>query len=228
MLMESNADLIVLNPLLHYKKPEIRNNSNGNTKTVTPLQIAFPTGGSGIGVPAFVARPQEEIQRDRDGAVIISANTHDEYEQLDLRYIKFAFILFAIFNFIVTALMYFGATHADPSSVSPFKGGSPSVFEKPSPDRPSIQQINFGFFLGLLAMGCLSAIGESALGLSMYALAITLNFLLGTSALPYYLFSMRYLVDIVMLYLALVIRSRVMYLYLPTKIFDIRNRFRLP
>jgi hypothetical protein len=222
-----NDDVIVLNPLLHYKKPEIGGgNQSTNQKSVTPLQIAFPTGGYGIGVS--VARADENPQQDRQAAVIMSSPGDDDDYKSDLRTIKFAFLVFAILNIIITSCMYFNATIAVPESVSSYTDASisVSVFQKPSTDRPHIQNLNYGFFIAILIMGCFSVLFESSIGISMYVVSVALNFLLSMSIIPYFLYSFRYLLDMVLFYLALVFRSKITYTYLPRRIFDIRDRIR--
>jgi len=218
-----NEDVIAVTPLLHFKKPEIGvGNDISGRKSVAPLQIALPTGHFGVGVS--VARLEANaIRNNRQAAVIMSSPGDDEVDKMVLWHLKLAFLFFAGLNFIITAIMYARANQADPVSVSPYSSAISSVFDKPSDDRTYIQRLNFGFFILLLIIAVYSTIAESALGLSMYAFAITLNFLLSISALPYFLFSFRYIIDMVLLYLSLVLRSRVVYIFLPRNVFDLRD-----
>ena len=192
------------------------------------IQIVFPTGGYAIGVSVTKTTTVNRQQR-HDGAVIVSCPGNTEEDKSDLRILKIVFLLFAAINFIITVSMYANSNIADLENVSPYKSisDSISVFEKPSDDRLSIQQINFSFFIVILSMGCFGVVTESGLLVSMYALAVSLNFILCFAQIPYFLYAFRYLLDMVQLYIALVYRSRVTYTFLPMRMFDIRDRIRL-
>lgn len=131
--------------------------------------------------------------------------------------LKLALILLAVFNIILTCILYYDADHVDPSKVetSNMSGGLPSIFQVVSNHRTRVEKVNFAFVLVILSIGIISAIIELSIGLAGFALALALNFLLGTSSLPYFVYSFRYIVDIFLIYLALVLRSRIDLAFLP-------------
>lgn len=139
--------------------------------------------------------------------------------------IKIAFVLFAVINLTITSLMYMNDTTADPANVQPYSSYISSVFDKPNSQRPSqVQAVYIGFIVRVI-FGVIFVVFESALGVTLFAIGTLLELLLGMSSLPYYLYSYRYLIDMVMLYIGLVFRTRITYSFLPTKIFDLRNQF---
>ena len=112
---------------------------------------------------------------------------------------------------------------ADPASNQPYVSYVSSVFDKPNPTRPQVVTAVFICFLIRVILGCLFVVFESGLGLTIFYMATMLELVLGTSVLPYYLYSYRYILDMILVYIALIMRTRVMYSYLPTRIFDIRR-----
>ena len=82
-------------------------------------------------------------------------------------------------------------------------------------DRRPIEHTNFSFLIILTLIGMLSAIINSPIGLSLYSLSLMINYTLSIYSLPYFVFSTRFFIDAMMLYLALVLRSKLMYIYMP-------------
>ena len=180
-------------------------------------------GGFGIGVP--IEKIEEIVQRGRETAVLISSPGDSQADREERLTIKIAFILFAIINLTITSLMYVNDTTADPASVQPYNWYIASVFDKPNSQRPSQVQAVFTGFIVRMVVGVIFVVFESALGVTLFAMGTLLELILGMAALPYYLYSFRYLLDMIMLYIALVFRSRITYSFLPTRIFDFRNQF---
>ena len=99
--------------------------------------------------------------------------------------------------------------------MDPNDGGASGTFEVASKSRRNIETINYAWTIVCLCMGVLSVVFEYPLGVAAYSLSVVLNFILGTSALPLFVYSLRYVFDVALLYLALVIRSRLTYSFLP-------------
>jgi hypothetical protein len=207
---------IKVNPLTYYQKPVI---GQDNNEDLSPVQILFPTGGFGIGVA--YKNPNQDANGRNDNhtsGMIASAPAYTDIDQTERRGLTIAFITIGIVNIILTSLMFAYADVSDSSKVEAGTAYLPSTLEEVPPHRRSIEKINFGFTILLMIIGMISVIAENTLGLSIYCLGIILNFLLGTSALPYFVYSFRYILDIGMLYIGLVIRSRFMYTFLPLHI----------
>ena len=96
--------------------------------------------------------------------------------------------------------------------------GVPSVFSKISHDRRSIENINFAFIIVTLVVGIFSVVFENTLGISAYSISVVLNFVLGTSALLCFTFSLRYFFDLCLLYFALVMRSKLVFTFFPIQV----------
>jgi hypothetical protein len=204
---------IVCNPLTYYQKPAI---GQDDTEQIPPAHLVFPTGGVGLGVAPRVAN-RDQNRGVRHG-VIVSGPVASPLDTVQKRGLVFAFNVLAIVNIVLTCLLYLKADEVDSSKVEPATSFLPFSLEKVDSERRPIEKISFGFTITIIVIGILSTITEFTLGVSIYSLAIILNFMLGTSALPYFVYSFRYILDIGMLYLALVIRSRLMYTFLPLHI----------
>lgn len=201
-----------MKPIVYFQKPVIGDVVTGDP--LPPIQIVFPNGNFGLGIPV---REQHDNARDNQGnyPVVSSATENSENDRYEIAGLKYSFIVLAAFNLVVTGLMYAHADSTDTSKVEESTGNFPTVFEVVPSERSYTEQANFGFFLISLVLGVVSAFFEIPLGLSAYALYVVVNFLLGTSALPYFLYSLRYIFDLFMMYTGLVLRSRLVYTFLP-------------
>ncbi len=240
--MVSEDKNISLPPMLYFQKPKLgpigrRVGSNGNSnnsspavKDKNPLQVAFASGGFGLGLPNSTNERADESLGDAVDKIFIASEPENiDIDILERRHIIYAFLLLGVVNLIVTSMLYHQAGTVDKSNVvslssnspqetSASYSGGPFVFEAVSLTRRPVEATSFAFMIICTLVGMASALVESPLGLSAFALSVVLNFLLGTSAMPYYLFLMRYLVDLWMLYAALVLRSKLVVNFLGVNI----------
>lgn len=203
---------MTINPLTFYQKPAI------GTKVydATPVQIVFPSGNFGIGIAASETVTQSPSpQLDLESAVLASGPEHTGVDMKELVGLKLAFILLGIVNIIITSIMYFRAREVDVSNVVRDISEPPRVFDQVSNSRTSAENAYYAFSILIIVMGMAASFFNHALGLSAYAIGIMLIFFLGTAALPYFIFSARYVFDVFMLYFALVQRSRLIFTFLP-------------
>lgn len=212
-LQKPSADEIVINPLTYFQKPAI---GQDNQEDLSPVQILFPNGGFGIGV-ALKNPEAEAAQRNETHrlGVLASAPSTTELDRKEKTGLLITFQILGIVNIILTSLLFAYADVADTSKVEPETGYLPDAFERISSERRGIEKVNFAFTILILIIGMVSAYIESALGLTGYCVAIVLNFFLATSSLSSFVYSFRYILDIAMLYIGLVLRSRFMYTFLP-------------
>jgi hypothetical protein len=222
--IESNddSDSISLKSFLYYQKPLIGVSSNDGTNSV-PIQIIYPSGEVGIGVPINDSSSNNNDSNRNRGLqrVTIASGPEDgSIDQFYRRALVIGFVFFAFINFIITILLYAKATTADPSKVefpsttnNPHEN-PPNDFQAISIQRRYIEKVNFAFTLIIIMIGTLSSIFQNVLGLSAYSLAITLNFILSPTALPYFVYSARFILDFIMLYIALLLRSKLVFSYL--------------
>jgi len=205
---------IIGNPFSYYQKPVI---GQDDIEQLPPAQLIFPTGGTGVGIaPKIIHRDQH-----RGGVrygIIASSPVLSPIDNMQKRGLILAFNILAIVNIILTCLLYAYANEADSSKVEPGTNFLPFSLQKIDSHRRSIEVISFAFTLVIICIGSISSLTEFTLGISGYSIAIILNFILGTSALPYFVYSFRYILDIGMLYFALILRSRLMYSFLPLRI----------
>lgn len=211
-----------VNPLRYYQKPTIGDDDRLGQKKeehCAPIQLVFPTGGFGIGVvPKTTAADAQALSSTGSLVVVAARPMAEATDNIERFWLKVAFCFLAVINLIITSMMYFEAAYVDTSKVAPVDpsvGGFPQVFEVTSKNRRDIETISYAFTYIAILIGMVSVIMELVLGISAYCLAITLNFVLGTYSLPLFAYSLRYMFDVFLLYLALIIRSRLTYTFLP-------------
>ena len=212
----SDSNIISLKNFLYYQKPVIGLSETTNS---TPVQIIYPmTGEVAIGVPVKDNNSNNNENRSRvlQKVTIASGPEDASIDQFYRTGIVIAFVFFAFINFAVTICLYVKATVADPSKVEfpSTTSNPPNDFQAISIDRRPIEKINFAFTLIIIIIGTLSSIFQNVLGLSAFSMATTLNFILSPTALPYFVYSVRFILDFIMLYLALLLRSKLAFSYL--------------
>jgi hypothetical protein len=201
---------------VYYQKPAI---GSGANNALAPVQLVFPSGGYGIGVGINDQLTASNNDINGNTAIIISGpDENSSLDQTHKRGLKTAFIILAVFNFIITFVFYFQATSVDTSKVEYKQSQFPSEFEKVQAHRKVREAVNFSFSIITLLVGTLSVITDFDLGLSIFSVSTVLNFLLGTSSIPYFIYSFRYLFDVCLLYIALIYRSKLVYTILPLHI----------
>lgn len=201
-------------PLVYYQKPAIGTESTDSG--APPVQLVYPSGGFAVGIPVKSSDRPARAQDERFGyGVLSSAPMNQSIDIHQKQSLANSFLLLGFVNLVITVLMFSHANDIDLSKVEPGHGSLPTLFEKLSTTRTPTEQLNYGFILFVLILGCVSVVIENVLGISAYCLAVSVNFFLATYSLPYFLYSFRYLLDFAMLYMALVYRSRLMYTYLP-------------
>lgn len=215
----SNVDDKHVPNLIYYQKPCIGNERG--SRTAPPVQLIFPEGGFSLGIPVkesintATVTPQE---RDNTFAVLASGPERSDTDLKQIYGLQLTFLVLAIFNIVISSALYFNAPIVDTSKVSPSLSPSVDTFQLVPNNRREIENVDYAFTMIIIIMGSLAVIFETALGISAYCLAILLNFLLGTSSLPYFTYSVRYIFDMFMLYIALVLRTRLMYTFLPLEL----------
>lgn len=220
---ETKSDVLFLNSLLYFKNPEIgigRNTDQPAGETHAPIQVAFPDGSLGLGLALSKAVNGTDAPREQVPAVVVSGPEHTEADIRERNGIKAAFIVLASINILITFLMFFNAPIVDLSNSNPLTTPNwvQSVFEKLPKNRTPAESLNFAATILFMILGMVSIAVDSVVGLSAYALGCLLTIFLGAASLPVYMYSLRYVFDIVMLYFALVQRSKLMFTYLPTHI----------
>jgi hypothetical protein len=199
--------------LVYYQKPCI--GDERGVRTAPPVQLVFPGGGFGLGIPVKDADEVLHRGATNNFAVLASAPERASHDLTPLRGLQATFVVLAIVNLTITSAIYFNADSSDTSRVSPELSPTVGAFEEVSSNRRPVEDVDYAFTVIILVLGTMSAILESGLGVSAYCLATLLNFILGTSALPYFVYSTRYILDMFMLYFALVLRSRLICSFLP-------------
>lgn len=201
--------------LVHYQKPLI--GSSSNTSKAAPVHVIFPSGSFSIGIPWKDDGGDQQSPRERglQHSVLASGPDESNNDQLSFRGLQIAFCILGLLNIVITTYLFFRADAIDYSKVEIRLRSMPQVFGSTASERRAVEVVHYAFALILIVLGCVSVLMWNVLGISAYCLSIILNYVLGTSSLPYCMYSFRYLFDLVMLYVGLVIRSRLMVTFLP-------------
>ena len=206
--------------LLYYQKPSL--GKKKTTREKQPLQVSFPSGAVGIALSSSVLASAGSDNDNADSVVIVSETENDDIDLTERRWITAGFLMLALVNLIITSLMFQYADTTDASAVvepSNYGDGSlPQPFEAVGSTRSSAENTYFAFIVLSTIGGSLAAAFQSALGLSAYGLTVIIMYIFGTAAQPYFVFSFRSIFDIWMLYMALVLRSKLLFCVLPVRI----------
>jgi hypothetical protein len=184
--------------------------------------------GIGIGIRDSAKNRGTRDESLGDEVTIASEPENYDIDILERRNIIYATIFVGVINLLLTSLMYsYSSTFNEANSLSlslnvtPIDVSAtnlPYVFEEVSNERRPIESRGFAINIVSIIIGIVSALIESPLGLSIYALSTVLYFLLGTTSIPYFLFSYTYILDLWMLYLALLLRSKLVMTFLNMKV----------
>lgn len=215
---ESSDKTLPLSELLYYQKPTL-GPVRSRTAQKQPLQVTFPSGAYGIAIPSNVIAASEDAVPN-DSVVIASESENDEWDIRERRWITAALLCVALVNLIITSLMFQNAHLTNPSNVveSDDANSLPFPFEVVPTTRRPIENMFFAFLILSIIGGSVSAVFENVLGLSAYGLTVVIMYFCGTAAMPNFVFSFRSVFDIWMLYLALVLRSKLIFNLLPLRI----------
>ena len=207
-----------INPLLFYMKPNTDDDEQIYQNGFIPLQVVYPSGNIDIALPvpnSLTNVNNTGRNRGHRNETVIASGP--ENTEIDLRIranIVRLFTVIAIFNIIVTSCMYFDAPYVDYSKVQePFHSES-KIFERVSSVRSTNENILYSLTIIILCLGEAAMVTQSSLGISVFCLACALNLIFGLWAFPYFVYVLRYMLDALLVYIALTLRSKLIFHYL--------------
>lgn len=210
---------ILINQSLYFRKSVLGDNRANELESV-PVQLVYPNGNVQIGLPQ---NARVTVPSNNDNQVVVVSGPEKfatDYRVRDA--LALSLVCMGLLNIILTCVMFGYASVVDPSKVVPV-GVNPNMvneFQVLQNERTGREDANVIMIVSFQVLAVLSAILHSSFGLSIYSLGLVLNYLLSMSSIPYFAYSSRFILDAVMLYLALVLRSKLMYIYLPL---DVKN-----
>ena len=221
--------------MIFFQKPVLGPTGLKANRGNEPLQVSFPSGSIGLGIPVTAVDPASAANDPAGMSSVIIASGPEE-SMMDIRerrIIIATYLLLAVVNIVLTCYLYFNASAVDLTLLdtppqSQLAGGTVGVggrdvFDKLPTNRSFLERINFGFLIFILIYGAVSVVYENPLGISIYALSISLNFFLGLSAAPYFLYALRYFLDTWQVYLALILRSKLVLSFLPFHVREVHR-----
>ena len=226
--------------LLFYQKPLVGNASQRPTtkSSSLPLQIYSyqskpksdphahphqqqpskpPQGSYQIALPLQEDRIDNHDSLSIRGDAMVITGPENTIEENQIRKSLIQYFLFiAIFNIIITSYLFYNAHISDLSKVmsSSIAPNTLSFVQIPQ-QRKYSEILMFWFTILNLLFGMIGSYLQSPLGLFFYSLFALLIIFLGFPVVPTLLYSTRYLVDAVNLYIAFVLRSKLMINILP-------------
>lgn len=209
---------INIGKLLYYQKPVIGNINEPYAQDNQPIQIIYPSGNLGLGISESINSSTSNNDRSSHIGAIMSIPENNLVDINHRKSIVYVFIIIFLINMIMTILLYHNIASLDLSKVENGFSGSNFVFGIILETRSNSENAAFVFTLVLLIIGFFGAILEHPTILSIFVYTILLNFILGTQALPSYVYSFRYFLDFIMIYLALKLRSKCSVTFLPVHI----------
>jgi hypothetical protein len=199
------------NTLFFYQKPEQRNSGARRTQNCAPIQILGPKEMFSIGLSPNVLQVRDANNNHEALYVGSAPELISERDVIRLRGYVMLFSLVGCLNAILTIFLYVYADKFDSSKVS--HSGPYSVERIPS-QRTSTEYLIFSFTLINLFIGIISAMCKSPLGLSFYSLGSAWLFFIGFTNIPYFMYGVRYVLDALLVYIALSLRAKLMHSFL--------------
>jgi len=196
-----------INPLLFSSKSSGTNNSRQRgQEPPQPVQIINPIGNFGIGLPLYTKRnTREDENRYNLHTVVVSGPEDEDVDRKKLMKLVVSFVLIATVNIVATCLLYYYPNSMDLSKVLPATEYNVNQlsFVEIDEDRSTGEAALFVATLLNIVIGVVSAVFKQPLGLAAYILLVLLIFFLGLMSIPYFFYSMRYVLDAYQGYLAL-------------------------
>lgn len=223
--------------LLYYPKPDypsFLSRSSASRQPKAPAELITPDGRVHIAMPPVVD-VSERNQRDtlpHGSVVVFTPSGRTEADETRRRRVRNVFYILSTLNYILTTLLYSDVFETPLSHVPQEEGGAiddeilgvnpvggvssphsylPQPFD-PATDPSSSSQIT-AMFVAVWVMGFLGLWGvlHSSINiLTLYMIAMILNFFLTVTLIPGFLYLLRYFVDIALFHTARKIRSDLM------------------
>ena len=119
---------------------------------------------------------------------------------------------------MVTCILFGTAADIDRSKIqyvsSSDKRGLPGVFDEISTVRGSDENAVFTFTLLNLFLGVYACVSKWPIGLSLYSIVVTVMFVISMVNAPYFVYCFRYLLDLLLLFVAQELRAHLTVNYL--------------
>jgi hypothetical protein len=193
---------------LYYHTATTGSLNRTNESDDVPVQIAFPSGETGIALPLnkrSTLRRRQNNQNDRFNYVAVAAPRVDDSQDIVSRVrLTIVFLVVIIVNITITAMLYNDADISDSTKVEPLSSSKlPTAFSKVSHERRELSNYLFIFTLLTLLFGGVAAMFGSHFGLWLFQLVTTTNAVLSVYAYPNFVYGLRYIVDAMLVHIAM-------------------------
>jgi hypothetical protein len=215
----ANHRQITYHQMQCFVKPSL----GSDEKAITPLQISFPYGATRLALPIQKKADQtnnpNSPNRARNLAGRVAVSSHPEHSDEAIsrqNSLCYAFQVFALMNFLFTCILFGMADSVDESKIQydETSNGLPGSFEEVGTSRTNNENAGFAFTILFIILGSISALMKSPLGLSIYSICVSVMLVLSMGSAPYFVYCFRYILDILMLYIAQELRAHLVVSFL--------------
>ena len=223
-----------LHPLSYHKK-SVRSALDETDGGEIPLQIMFPAGLMGIAMPISRAgglnggdgRGNNASQNGNDnnneaGArrnfefVAVAAPPESEIaDKLKRARLTIVFEVLIFVNLVITGLLFSNADVTDLTKVEKDAGSLPKDFTVVSDTRRGVENSLFAFTILTLLLGGAGAAFGSPFCLWLFNMITIMNAVLGVSAFPNFSYSLRYILDALLVNMGMKLQNMVEITVLP-------------
>ena len=195
--------LIKVKKMLFYVKQSLGNENEESS--IAPLQIIFPSGESGLALPMLkTSNANTNTVRQLAGRVaILSRPENSNNYEHNITNLKLTFHALSLANIIVTCILFSRADFIDTSKLSTIRTHIlPQHFDAINSCRTPQENTVFAISILLNIFGSIFVHINWNIGINFYAVASVLMLVLTMPISPYFMYSFRYVLDILMVFTA--------------------------
>ena len=194
--------LIKVKKMLFYVKQSLGENEESS---IAPLQIIFPSGECGLALPmSKTSNVNINTERQLAGrvAILSQPENSNNYEH-NITNLKLTFHALSLANIIATCILFSRADSIDTSKLSTIRTHIlPQHFDSIKSCRTPQENTVFAISILLNIFGSIFVHINWNIGINFYAVASVLILVLTMPISPYFMYSFRYVLDILMIFTA--------------------------
>lgn len=214
-----NTMSVSVSPMLYYVKQSLGRNRL-NEDRHAPLQIVFASGECGIALPVTAKRSSEQnenLERSFVGRVAVSSHPENSAEgQLRQNNLIFVFGFLALLNLIFSSILFGFADSVDGSKISLVDRTTsiPGSFDIVDSVRSESENAVFATSILIIFFGSFVVASRWSFGLTVYSSSVIMLFIFSMPNAPCFMYCFRYILDLMMLYVALQLKSHLVVNYI--------------
>lgn len=225
----NSSKSLAAHPMLFYRRATTDDHASftgdATNHSLSPIQVIYANGEISLGIPIARDDTRNITERQdvtRRNIIIASPPDNSSTDIRCRRLLKFCFTFLFILNVVSSFFLYQLADRVDTTLVQSNTNEPPVTLQIVSRFREPNENALFSLTILILCIGEAAVLTENILVIAFFSLAIILNFFFSIPNLPYFIYCVRYFLDIAMLYLGLALKSKLSYNYVSARI--VQNR----